>query len=298
MELRHLRYFVAVAEEKNFLRAATRLHISQPPLSTQIRDLEEELGAALLVRSPRGVELTAAGKIFFEEAKVILARVAHARLLTRRIATGEAGGLSVGFVSIADFGLLPPALKSFRAAYPDIELALHEMTTDMQVRELLGETIDVGIGLAPVDEPGLSYETLASDALVIAVPDDHRVAGTNGSLDLKELSGDPFVMVPRAFAPGLHDLIVGYCERAGFEPTTAQYAKQMQTVIGLVSSGLGVALVPASLKTMQRVGVTYLPIADPGPALEIGLLYRAADTNPIIPKFLQVAHEYARTHLP
>ena len=170
MELRQLRYFVAIAEEGNFSRAAERLHVSQPPLSTQIKSLEDELGVRLLERSNRGVSLTAAGSVFYEETRAVLARLEHARGKALRADRGDIGMLAVGFVSIADYGILPPALKHFRASFPLVEVQLHELTTDAQIRELRATRLDLGIGLAPVDEPDLEFERCCAKSWCSRLP--------------------------------------------------------------------------------------------------------------------------------
>lgn len=291
MDLRHLRYFVAVVEEKSFLRAAERLHISQPPLSTQIKDLERNLDATLLDRSPRGVELTAAGRVFYAEARAILARVEHAKIAAHRAAHGEEGTLAVGFISIADFSVLPPALRQFRVRFPGVDVQLHELTTDAQIRELLAERIDVGIALAPVEDQNLTFVPLHVEKLVVAIPSDHKLAQKGGVVRLRDLAEEQFVLVPRSLAPGLHDLMLAFCRDCGFVPQVTQYAKQMQTVISLVSSGFGVALVPESLQNLHRTGVKYLQISESGPDIQVGIIFRRNDRNPVIHSFLACIRE-------
>lgn len=287
VDLRHLRYFIAVAEERSFLRASERLHISQPPLSTQIRELEESLDATLFDRSPRGVTLTAAGKVFYTEALTILARVEHAKISAKRVAHGEDGNLSLGFISLADYNVLPPALRDFRSRFPSVGVQLHELTTDAQIKELLAERIDAGIGLAPVKESGIEFIPLFKDELMLAVPAEHKFADTGMPHSLEDFKDEEFVMTPRSVGPGLHDLMISLCHECGFTPKIAQYARQMQTVISLVSSGFGVALVPQSLKTLQRKGVAYVELKEKSLLLQIGLLHRTHDDNPVIQTFLE-----------
>ena len=272
MELRQLRYFVAVAEEGGFSRAAERLHISQPPLSVQIRNLERELGMHLFERSNRGVSLTAAGQVFFEEARGVLARLERARLRALQTDRGEAGTLSVGFVSIADYGILPPALKSFRARFPRVEVQLHELTTDAQIHALRDARLDLGIALAPVDEPDLEFESVTREELVLAAPAAHRAIKGGGPVDLRTLSKESFIIPPRDIAPGLYDLTIGHCRSFGFVPRVTQQARQMQTVIGLVSCGMGFALVPASVRNLKRTGVQYRPLHGRPARVEMGVL--------------------------
>jgi len=274
VELRQLRYFVAIAEEGNFSRAARRLHVSQPPLSTQIKSLEDELGMRLLERSNRGVSLTAAGSVFYEETRAVLARLEHARGKALRADRGDIGMLAVGFVSIADYGVLPPALKHFRASFPLVEVQLHELTTDAQIRELRATRLDLGIALAPVDEPDLEFERLLREELVLAAPSGHPAVKGSGAVDLRALAKESFIIPPRAIGPGLYDLIISHCHAAGFAPRITQHARQMQTVVGLVSSGMGFALVPASVRNLKRTGVQYRPLRGKAALVEIGTLRR------------------------
>jgi len=271
VELRQLRYFVAIAEEGSFSRAATRLHISQPPLSTQLRALEEELGSILFARTNRGVSLTPSGQVFYEEVRAILARLESAKARAALAGRGDVGLLAVGFVSIADYGILPPALKSFRTQYPGIEVQLHELTTDAQIRELRAARLDLGLGLAPVAEPDLEFRTLLREALVLAAPAEHP--GISGDVvDLRILSKASFIVPPRDIAPGLYDLTISRCQAAGFVPRIVQNARQMQTVIGLVSCGMGVALVPSSVRNLKRTGVRYLKLRGRPALIELGIL--------------------------
>lgn len=279
MELRQLRYFIAVAEEGSFSRAAQRLHVSQPPLSTQLKSLEDELGARLLERSNRGVSLTPAGSVFFEETRAVLARLEHAKKEALGANRSDIGMLSIGFVSIADYGILPPALKRFRASYPLVEVQLHELTTDAQIRELRAARLDLGIGLAPVEEPDLEFESVLREELVLAAPSGHPVAKGDGAVDLRALSKEDFIIPPREIAPGLYDLIIGYCRSFGFAPRITQHARQMQTVISLVSCGMGVALVPDSLRNLKRTGVRYRQLRGKPACVELGILrLRNSDT--------------------
>ncbi len=272
MELRQLRYFITIAEEGNFSRAAGRLHVSQPPLSTQIRSLEDELGVRLFERSNRGVSLTAAGSVFFEETRAVLARLEHARSAAQRAGRGDTGMLSIGFVSIADYGILPPALRNFRSSFPLVEVQLHELTTDAQVRELRAARLDLGIALAPVDEPDLEFEGVLREELVLAAPSGHPEVKGGGAIDLRTLSKASFIIPPRDIAPGLYDLTLSTCRAAGFAPRITQHARQMQTVIGLVSCGMGFALVPSSVRHLRRTGVKYRQLRGKAAFVEVGIL--------------------------
>jgi DNA-binding transcriptional LysR family regulator len=292
VELRQLRYFVAIVEEGGFSRAAERLHISQPPLSTQIRSLEDEIGVRLLERSNRGVSVTPAGSVFYEEVLAVLGRLEHARNKTLQVERGDVGSLSVGFVSIADYGILPPALKSFRAQFPLVEVHLHELTTDAQIRGLRAATLDLGIGLAPVDEPDLEFKSVLREELVLAAPSGHAVLKgdpvpmENGAVDMRALSRASFIVPPRDVAPGLYDLTISYCRSFGFAPQIGQNARQMQTVIGLVSAGMGVALVPSSVRNLRRTGVQYRRLRGKPPLVELGTLRLRNSESPLRENFV------------
>lgn len=273
MELRQLRYFLAVAEDQSFSKAALRLHISQPPLSTQIKALEDELGVVLLTRGPRGASLTAAGQVYFEAVRDVLKRLGQAHRLASATGSGEIGQLSVGFVSIADYGLLPRALKAFRSRHPQIDVHLHELTTDAQIRELRESRIDLGIGLGPISEPDIEFVELEQECLLLAGCADHPLMqGRKRPIALERLSGESFIVPPRELAPALFDQIVGLCRRAGFEPRVTQQARQMQTVISLVACGMGWALVPESMRNLHRDGVDYRRLQGESSAVGIGIL--------------------------
>jgi len=294
VELRQLRYFIAVAEEGSFSRAAGRLHVSQPPLSTQIKGLEDELGVQLLERSNRGVSLTPAGSVFFEETRTVLARLEHAKKETLRANRSDIGMLSIGFVSIADYGILPPALKNFRSSYPLVEVQLHELTTDAQIRELRAARLDLGIGLGPVDEPDLEFERVLREELVLAAPSGHPAAKGEGALDLRALSKENFIVPPREIAPGLYDLIISHCRSFGFAPRITQHARQMQTVISLVSCGMGFALVPSSLRNLKRTGVRYRQLRGKAAFIDLGILRLRNSDTPLRERFVEALKSPAR----
>ena len=195
MDLRQLRYFQAVAEEGSFSGAARRLHVSQPPLSLHVKTLENELGVRLFDRSNRGVALTPAGQAFYDETRGLLRRLEQAKLKARHAGQGEVGTLSIGFVTIAGFGVLPPALKRFRDKYPHVDVQLHELTTDAQIRELRAERLDLGIGLGPVDEADLTFEPFRRESLLLAAPVRHPLVRGSGPVSLKALANEQFVIL-------------------------------------------------------------------------------------------------------
>jgi DNA-binding transcriptional LysR family regulator len=294
MELRHLRYFVALAEELHFGRAAEKLHISQPPLSMQIRALENELGVTLLKRTQRHVSLTQAGDALLGEARHILARVEQAVLTTKRAGRGEIGELAIGFISVADYNVLPAVLREFRRRFPLVNLTLREATSDAQIRDLAAGRIDVGFVLPPINEPSLESVPILREPLIVALPEKHPLARKRGKLALEKLKDAPFILFPRPNAPGLYDDVVSCCKAAGFSPRVEQEAIQMQTIVSLVSAELGVALIPASLTNLQRTGVTYKSLKDGSPLTEVHLVWRRGDDLPALRVFVDVALQTAK----
>lgn len=297
MDLRQLRYFVTVAEELHFGRAAQRLAMTQPPLSQQIQALEEEIGVQLFVRTRRSVMLTPAGQQWLPEVRRVLADAAALPGLAQRLARGEVGSLALAFVSTADYGILPELLRHFRARHPEVQLQLREATSDVQLEALVEGTIDAGLVIRPqlaVMPHGLSYLPLVREPLVLAVPDGWRPrdhAAMPGSVSLRDAADEPLVIFPRRSAPAFYDIITGYYARDGLTPVIAQEAIQMQTIVSLVSAGMGVALVPASLCNLRRTGVSYLALRDAGPEIETGLVWRegAAGVAPVLRSFIEIA---------
>lgn len=273
-ELWQLRYFIAVAERLHFGRAAEALHISQPPLSRAIRALEERLGVALFARNRRRVELTAEGARFLEEARRLTGQLERAVLELRGMAAGEQGRLRVGFVSLADYGVLPGLLKAYKTARPGVRLALREMLSPEQALALAAGELDFGLLLPPVSGAArLEHIVVQREQFVAALPARHPLARARGKLAVRELAGAPFVMVPREIAPGLYDIVKGLAGRAGISLNVAQEAIQMQTVVSLVSSGLGVAIVPESVANLGRRGVVYRELAESHPRLDVWLAW-------------------------
>lgn len=274
-DFRQLRYFIAVADRLHFGRAAAALSISQPPLSRAIRGLEAELGVLLLARSRRRVELTPEGARFLEEARRLVGQLERAVLDMKAMASGEQGRLRIGFVSLADYGVLPGLLKAYKASRPGVALALREMLSPEQAASLAAGELDFGLLLPPVaGADALEYLVVQRERFLLALAARHRLARGRGPLALRELAGERFVMVPREIAPGLYDIVTGLAARAGFSLNVAQEAIQMQTVVSLVSSGLGAAVVPASLANLGRRGVVYREIADRHPKLDLWLAWR------------------------
>lgn len=264
MDLRHLRYFLAVAEELHFTRAAKRLFIGQPPLSQQIRQLEDEVGADLFVRGTRSVKLTEAGQAFMPHAYSALNSAKQAIAAARRAALGELGQLRIGFTSSASFNPNVPAIiSSFREAYPDIDLVLVEQATTLLIQELEVENLDVAFLRPSESQRKLlkTYEFL-KEPLCVAIPTRHRLSSRN-CLRLEELSCDPFVLYPRKNGSFLYDSIITACQSAGFSPKIIQEAPQMGSTVNLVAAGVGVAIVPESMRHLHPDGVVYVHISEP-----------------------------------
>ncbi len=287
MELRHLRYFVAVAEELHFRRAAERLHMSQPPLSQQIRALEDELGVLLLERTQRRVELTAAGAAFYERARDILAAVEDASRLVRRVHRGEVGRLAVGFVGSSMYSLVPEVLGAFSARYDAVDLHLRELTTAAQLRQLESGQIDVGFIRPASGRPGLVIETVLREPVVVALPESHRLAARE-TLRLEQLAGESLVLLGREESPGVRDSLATATERLGGE---VQEVREMQTVIGLVRAGVGISLVPESVRALAREGVVYRELSDGDLSVELALAWRTGDRSPVLTAFRELVGE-------
>lgn len=294
--LRSLRHFVAVAEELHFGRAATRLHMTQPPLSQSIQALEQELGIALFNRTNRSVSLTAVGALWLPHVRLILNKTEALPQVAKRLARGEIGTLRLSFVSTTVYGVLPEIVSRFSAAYPDVEITLQEATSNIQVQALLNNDIDAGLVIAPTHRdfpPGLDYHQISSDPLIIAMPqkwlDENDEIGDAETINLRDMAHLPLILFPRESSPALHDLITGYYAHLGIEPLLGQQAIQMQTMIGLVSAGMGFALVPNSMRTLQRAGVVYKALTGDSPMMETGLVLHARNAPPSAHNLLQLA---------
>lgn len=296
MELRHLRYFIAVAEELHFGRAAERLHMAQPPLSQQIKKLEEEIGVQLLARTKRKVELTPAGRLFLDEARLTLQQAKRAQRIAQEAEQGVRGRLRVGFVTSACYSILPVLVRRFRKDNPLIDLELMEMTPSRQIEAMDEGTIDVGILRPPIESCSLSVKTLMEEPLVVALPIDHRKADQK-AISLQTLSEDAFVLFPRHHGPGIFDVIMKACHDAGFTPQVSYSPNEMQTILAYVAAGLGVSLVPQSLSGFHQHSIVYRPLRGSRIRLELALISRREEANPILDLFCelsaQIGIEYA-----
>ena len=293
MELRHLRYFMTVAEELHFGRAAARLHMAQPPLSQQIRQLEAELGFALFYRTKRTVQLTEAGQLFLDDTRQIFRQLNRAVQRGQSASRGDVGQLAIGFVSSSMYNVLPGMLQAFRTQVPGVTLTLAELTTDQQVQQLRHGQIDIGIMRPPVEDDAFAQRLLLQESLVVALPAAHVLAHQS-QVQLEQLATASFILFPRVLAPGLYDQIISLCRMADFSPTVTQEAVQMQTIISLVAADMGIAIVPESIQNLQRPGVEYRPIQAQTPMASITLVWRQADPSPTVQRFLATVETVMR----
>jgi DNA-binding transcriptional LysR family regulator len=294
LELRQLRYFVTVAEELHFGHAATRLHMTQPPLSQAIQGLETLLGAALFLRNRRGVALTAAGASLLPEARRMLAEAAGLGDLVQRAAAGASGRLALAFVTSADYSVLPPFLRVYRAAFPAVEIILQEATSDIQLDDLLHARIDCGFLIPPLPDKAratLDYMKVLEEPLILAAPSG-LFGLQDGPIRLQDLPALPLIIFPRKISPALHDAILSCFTAAGVTPVIGQEAIQMQTIVGLVSAGMGMALVPQSVSNLMRPGVEYRALAAATPLVETGLAWRRDNASPVLHGFLELLRNH------
>lgn len=294
MELRHLRYFVAVAEELHFGRAAHRLHMAQQPLSRQIRNLEDELGVPLFHRTKRTIRLTEAGKAFVDEAQKTLAQAEQAITVAQRVGRGEAGHLQVGFTGPILNSVLPTVVRQFKQKCPDIHLELKRLQTNEQINALIERELHIGLLHPPIDESALVQEIIYHEPLVAVLPDIHSLAqDAPAPISIKALSNDPFILFPRHVGPALHDSIISFCHQAGFSPNIIQEAFPQQTILGLVAANLGVSLIHASIQHIRQQGVTVRPLIEVTPIIESAVVWHSDITHPALPRLLDVIKELA-----
>jgi DNA-binding transcriptional LysR family regulator len=294
MELRHLRYFLAVAEERHFGRAAERLHMAQPPLSQQIRQLEEELGVRLLDRNTRRVELTDAGVAYLERVRAVLAEVDEAGEEARRVASGLQGRLVVGCVGSATYSLMPALARTMREELPGVDFGFRgEMLVPDQVTALLDREIDLALLRPPLDEPGLRVVTLRQDRLIVALPEGHRLAARR-RLRVEDLRGEDLV-IHSSRRSVMHGTVQALCREEGFEPRVRHEVAETSTLVTFVAAGLGVAVVPEPVARLGVAGTTYRPLAARGARIDLATAVRADDDSPVLERTLAVLGQLART---
>lgn len=296
MELRHLRYFVAVAEELHFTRAAERLGIAQPPLSLQIQLFEKEIGVPLFNRDRRRITLTEAGKVVLAEAKDILSSADQISIKAGQTARGVRGWLGIGFVASAMYGLLPKILRDYRLGYPDVRLELFDLEPEAQMQALAEDKIHIAftrsVELTSENCQSLVTETILREPLVVAVPELHPLAQQD-QIPLRELAHEPFILFSRSFRSTENPFvrqIIEFCRRAGFSPRAVQHARETHTALGLVAAGLGVSLVPASMANLKRAGVVLRPLAEDSPMIDLLMIYKPEKSPSTLHTFLEAVH--------
>ncbi len=294
MELRHLRYFLAVAEELNFTRAAKRLNIAQPPLTQQIKALEAEMGVTLFDRTGYRVELTDAGRNFVPQVARILADVRNAVLVAKRAAVGEVGHVRVGFTESASFNpLVTAAFRNFRAAYPDVEVSLEESPSTVLATALRDGRIDAAFVRPPLRTgEGIVLHMIDEEEMVVALASGHPLA-QRSELEIKDLAEETFVLYPRTERPGLADTVIAACERAGFSPKVKQYTPQLSSTINLVAASLGVSIVPGSMRGLQPQAVVYKALRDQRLTASLGVAHRSGENSAPILRFIETARAAA-----
>ena len=295
MDLRKLRHFVVLAEELHFGRAADRLSMTQPPLSLSIRALEAELGVRLFERTRRKVALTHGGAAFLLEVRSLLERTAYAVESARAAERGESGRIGVGFMTASAYTLLPSILREFASHFPAVRLDLRELTLPQQFEALRRGDIDVGLVRPPVNDAQLTAENLLEESLVLALPLRHRLLARS-RVSVKHLCDEPFVMFRRAPGLVLHDIVMRFLLEKGLTPRVALEANQTHAVVGLVSGGLGIALVPQSARNIRMHGVIYRSLIERTPSVHSAIAWRTEDTSPVVKSFIHTAKLAARRY--
>jgi DNA-binding transcriptional LysR family regulator len=287
MELRHIRYFLAVAEESHFTRAAAKIGIGQPPLSQQIKDLEEEVGVALFHRVAHGAELTEAGRAFLAAVRHMPQLAERAMIAARRAARGETGLLRVGFTASSTLNVVVAAtIRAFRRAHGDVFLTLEESNTIRLVTSLHEGSLDAAFLRPGVpDSEAFQLRLLSEEPMLIALSESHPAAQRQ-EIDLRTLKNETFLLFPREFGPTLYDSILAACRRAGFDPTISHLAPQIASIVAFVAAELGVSVVPASMSQLRVTGVAYRPISGNPPTAQLALAHRRGDTSPVVRNFV------------
>lgn len=281
MELRHLRYFIAVARERNFSRAAGQLHIAQPPLSRQIKQLEDELGVELFDRATRPLRLTPAGQFFHTQAEQAIERLAEATESARRIARGRRAWLGIGFVPSALYGALPEVIRRFRQAQPEVEVGLSELTTLQQIEALKAGRIDVGFGRLAFDDAAIVGTVVDEEPLVAALPAHHPLARRR-RVPLALLAAEPLLLYPARPRPSYADQVLAAFRARGLQPAIGLEANEMQTALGLVAADVGYAIVPRSVQGLHREGLAYVSLEDKGVVSPVIMNLRAGEAAPLL----------------
>jgi DNA-binding transcriptional LysR family regulator len=281
MDIRLLRYFVTVAEQRHFGKAADLLNMAQPPLSQQIRLLEDELAVKLFDRSSRPIELTAAGRTLLREARQILSQIKRAETLTRRAGKSEAGNFRIGITGSAALEFAAPVIAICNDRFPEVQLSLLELSSPAQMSALEKGSIQIGFVRPPVISEEISSRLVHQEPFLIALPERHPLAHTTG-LRLRDLNGTPLVVFDSAEAPGFRELILHVCHASGYTPTSMQDGHQMTTMLCLVASGLGAALVPQSARQLALEGIVFKPVLEEAPMVDLYAIWLKNGHNPLV----------------
>jgi DNA-binding transcriptional LysR family regulator len=294
IEFRHLRAFVAVAEELNFSRAAERLHMAQPPLTRSIRHLEKELDVKLFHRNTRHIELTEAGRVYLEEVRQILLLMREAASIAQLANRGEVGQLVVGFEGSSAYDIVPLSVKAFREKFPGIKLLVREMVSGSQMQALCEGEIGIGFVVLPLPENRhLRVECIFQEPLIVALPQLHSLA-TRSNLNLADLRHETFIVCPRHDQCGLYDHVISVCHQAGFSPLLTQETSEVQSILGFVGANLGISLLPASARKLKRSDVIYRALHPPIAELELAIAWRQDSLSPLLTNFLEITREVAQ----
>ena len=293
MELRYLRYFVAVAEELSFTRAAERLNIAQPPLSQQIRRLEARLGVTLLRRTKRRVELTEAGRVFLRESYQAIHALEQGILAAQRADRGEIGRLAIGILVYISYTLIPPILREFRAKFPQVHVELRLLTNTLQIAALLSGQVDVCFVRPPIDNPDIASKLISRERFILAMPATHPLAGKS-AVSIKQFKDDPFIMYVRELGPTFNSSLFQFCAKAGFSPKVALEVSQINAAVGLVGSGIGVALVPQSMNQLHFDNVVYRPLIERAPNVDVLLAWQAGRPSELLKSFIEMSTQFVR----
>jgi DNA-binding transcriptional LysR family regulator len=293
IELRHLRYFLAVAEELNFGRAAERLNITQPSLSRQIQSLEKELNILLFERNQRQIKLTAPGQILLAEVEQILIRFDQGIGVVKRASRGEIGQLTLGFQGSSVYDIIPISIKAFRDRFPEVEIIMQHMETSEQVIAIAENNLDIGFVIPPITNANLKMEILLQEPLVLALPENHPLAAQS-EIAIAALANEPLILASRDRGCGLHEQIFGIYQQAGLSPNVVCAAREMQVMLGFVAAGIGIALLPSHVKNFQRTGVVYRILNPSAPIAGLGIAWKSNNPKPVLSVFLEIVRSLAK----
>lgn len=290
IELRHLRYFVAVAQELNFGRAAKRLKITQPSLSRQIQKLERELAVKLFERLPSQIQLTQAGELFLVEAQQILAKVEQGIKVIQRANRGEIGQLKIGFQGSAVYDLIPNSIRAFRSSFPNVDVMIQLMGTKEQISALENNQLDLGFVVPPIHHRNLMVETIFQEPIVVVLPENHPLANKT-EITIADLGDEPLILASRDRGCGLFEQIFNLYYQADLRPNIIYAAREMQVMLGFVAAGMGISLLPAYVQSLQRLGIVYRSLKPHAPVVELAIAYQNNNYQPTLQAFLAIVKQ-------